>query len=206
MKIFNYKDYDEYKKIQTAANKLKLDRIWVSNFSLTEIQKRAGPFVNSILCHGTRNGAEQTLFKKRYPNANRIIGTEISDTASQFPMTVQWDFMEPKEEWINQFDIVYSNSLDHSIDPLKTITTWIEQVSPIGYLYIDHGFQNRTNTSSAMDPLELSPKELEELIAQAGGDILEHFKGKGAFRETHELYSDFLNRGEPTEIYMVKKK
>ena len=30
---------------------------------------------------------------------------------------------------------------------------------------------NRTNTSSAMDPLELSPKELEELIAQAGGDM-----------------------------------
>jgi hypothetical protein len=215
MKIFEYKDYDEYKQIQTDANKLKLNRIWVSNFSLIEIQKRAGSIINSILCHGTRNGAEQTLFKKKYPNA-KIIGTEISDTASQFPMTVQWDFMEPKEEWINQFEIVYSNSLDHSIDPLKTITTWVEQLSPIGHLYIDHGFQNRTNTSTQMDPLELSQKELEELITQAGGKIVEIFKGKGVFRERHELYDDVrykeglkckgeLHTGLPTEIYMVKR-
>jgi hypothetical protein len=213
MKIFEYKDYDEYKNFQTKTNKLKLKKIWVTNFSLTEIEKRAssqrfingnGP-VNSILCHGTRNGAEQTLFKRRYPNA-KIIGTEISDTALQFPMTVQWDFMEPKEEWINQFDIVYSNSLDHSIDPLKTITTWIEQLSPIGHLYIDYAFNRITNVSSKTDPLELNQKEFKELITQAGGEIVEIFKGKGCFRQVHQLFEDNKLGTQTTRIYMIKMK
>jgi len=30
-----------------------------------------------------------------------VIGTEISHTAEQFPDTIQWDFHNIKEEWIN---------------------------------------------------------------------------------------------------------
>jgi hypothetical protein len=50
----------------------------------------------TVLCHGTRNGKEQKMFLNKYPNAE-IVGTEISHTAKDFPMTVQWDFHDIKD-------------------------------------------------------------------------------------------------------------
>ena len=51
---------------------------------------------NTVLCHGTRNGAEQRYFKDHWKNAE-VLGTEISDTATQFPMTVEWDMQKQPE-------------------------------------------------------------------------------------------------------------
>jgi len=206
MKIFEYKDYEDYKTAQVEANKEKLDYIWVTNHSMDEIFKRSGPFVSRILCHGTRNGAEQTLFGRRYRSAE-ILGTEISDTAKEFKNTIQWDFMEQKEEWIGKWDIVYSNSIDHCTDPVKTIRTWIEQLHPsIGKLYIDHGNNKKTGTNQARrwDPLEIDDKEMEEQIKEAGGRIVETFVGKGCFRKTHQIFDDVRFPGEPTRIYMIQ--
>jgi len=206
MKIFEYKDYEDYKAAQTEANKEKLDFVWVTNFSVDEIFKRSGPFISSILCHGTRNAAEQTLFGQRYSNAY-IIGTEISDTAKNFPKTVEWDFMKPKQEWIGKFDIVYSNSFDHCIDPVVTIKTWLDQLYPgTGKLYIDHGFkEERTNKSRKWDPLELTIDEMDQQVAKAGGRVVEKFIGKGCFRKTHQLMDDVNFRGEETLIYCIQK-
>jgi hypothetical protein len=47
------------------------------------------------------------------------MGTEISDTAGQFPYTIQWDFHKTKAEWIDATDFIYSNCFDHSYDPQK---------------------------------------------------------------------------------------
>lgn len=60
----------------------------------------------TVLCHGTRNEKEQKLFLKKYPNAE-IVGTEISHTAKDFPLTVQWDFHDIKDEWIGKFFIFF---------------------------------------------------------------------------------------------------
>ncbi|MBK6621188.1 MAG: hypothetical protein IPG32_10020 [Saprospirales bacterium] len=46
-----------------------------------------------------------------------VIGTEISDSASKFSHTIEWDFHEVKPEWIGRADFIYSNSFDHSYDP-----------------------------------------------------------------------------------------
>ncbi len=91
--------------------------------------------ISSVLCHGTRNAREQEYFKNLLPFAE-IIGTEISYTAAEFPMTEQHDFHEPQDKWLNKFDIVYSNSFDHSYDPEKCINTWKDQLSSNGSLYI----------------------------------------------------------------------
>lgn len=169
MKIYEYKDHDEYVAIQTDANKRKLKRnhSFVKKETMKLI-KSIHPEAKTILCHGTRNGAEQLYFKEFYPDAE-IIGTEISDTASQFPMTVQHDFHEEKEEWINYFDIVYSNSWDHSYDPDKSLLAWRNQMRRgFGRLYIDHAYNPMNNQSSAVDPLEIYHEEIEELIFKHG--------------------------------------
>ncbi len=169
MKIHKYKDYDEYVSEQTKYNKKKIRNVYVKESTIkriSEIQEAA----SSILCHGTRNGAEIKFFETYYPNAT-VTGSEISETAKNFPNTVQWDMQEPKEEWVGEYDVVYSNSFDHAIDPVKCLTTWKEQLAPYGRLFVEASL-GWHNFSTSMDPLEISKKELLDIAEQVG---LGHF-------------------------------
>lgn len=167
MKIYQYTDYQEYVKVQTEANVEKINLVHVTENTIRCIAQKHGP-AGSIMCHGTRNGAEQKLFGKYYPDAT-IIGTEISFTAGDFPLTVQWDFHHDRPDWINKFDIVYSNSFDHSIDPRGALTTWSDQLTDLGCLYLEHSFHVK---SRAWDPLEIQSDELEHLFSQVGLCVL----------------------------------
>jgi len=161
MKIYDYRSYDHYVKSQTEANLRKLHYIWVRKNTIEKIVED-NPKINSVLCHGTRNGKEQEYFKDLLPHAE-IIGTEISHTAHDFPMTVQHDFHDPKEEWIHKFDIVYSNSFDHSHKPTICLQTWKNQLNENGSLYIEQGWSINDNKSCESDPLELTEEELLQL-------------------------------------------
>lgn len=119
-------DYARYLKIQKAANHRKIEKTWAIQenveFLARYIQNENGPPAFGI-CHGTRRGNEQTWFRE-YLDCE-VIGTEISDTAKDFPYTVQWDFHDENPEWLNRADFVYSNSFDHSYDPEGCLNTWV---------------------------------------------------------------------------------
>jgi len=174
IKIYQYKNYDDYVENQTRTNKLKLHWVYVNKKTINLIAQDKKT-ANNILCHGTRNGAEQKFFEKHFPNAY-IIGTEISDTADQFPMTIQHDFTLPKDEWIGKFDIVYSNSIDHSINPRQTILTWKDQLSNDGHLYLE--YSEGQSVCQASDPLSATNNEIRDLIAKAGLTIVNELEGK----------------------------
>ena len=165
MEIYKYKDYEEYLQEQTNANIKKERNVWVKEHTIKEILKQENPnTISSILCHGTRNGKEQRLFRKYFPLAE-VIGTEISHTASKYEMTIQHDFHDEKEEWINKFDIVYSNSYDHSYDPEKAIMAWKNQLNKTGALYIEQSFNPIVNISDSIDCLKWdNQKEFEGFL------------------------------------------
>lgn len=165
MKVWEYENYEEYKKEQVAGNKMKLNSVWVKQESIQEILKLK-PFAGEVICHGTRNGREQELFKKFLPGCF-VIGTEISDTATKFPNTIEWDFHEVKEEFVNRFDILYSNSFDHSYDPEKCLRTWKDQINPLGIMALEL-MTGIENVSRPMDPLEISVQEFEQLAMKIG--------------------------------------
>src|SRR5882672_5723027 len=122
-------DYQRYRQVQIEGNRRKLDRVFVQQenivFLAEYIRQRLGEPKFGI-CHGTRRGLEQKWFRESL--RCEVIGTEISDTASEFPDTIQWDFHEVKPEWIDRTDFVYSNSLDHSYDPEKCLNAWMSCV------------------------------------------------------------------------------
>ena len=66
MKIYKYKDYDEYVEIQKMANKRKIKNSYVDKNSLLGVIRyiyedlEISPEL--ILCHGTRRGDEQSYF------------------------------------------------------------------------------------------------------------------------------------------------
>lgn len=156
LKVHEYKDYDDYVDAQTAANKRKLGWQFKKEDHVQWIKQKKLE-ANNIICHGTRNGGEQKIFKKYYPDAY-IIGTEISETAAQFEMTVQHDFAVQKPEWIGKFDILYSNAFDHSFEPTKTIETWKEQLSSDGKMFIEW-YEYHNSTSSPSDPVSGTTNE-----------------------------------------------
>jgi hypothetical protein len=162
MRIYKYNNYQEYVSKQELTNRIKLDWVYVKPEVISAIAKNKGSNVYNILCHGTRNGAEQKLFKEIYHEAY-IIGSEISSTATQFDMTVQHDFSIPRKEWEGKFDIVYSNSFDHSITPELTLQVWASQLNQAGRLYLEYA--EAQSEASEHDPLDATEYEIEQLIS-----------------------------------------
>lgn len=176
-KIYEYKSYEEYVKIQTHVNKEKIKRVYVRKTVIESIVNH----INSkhsdlniekynVLCHGTRNGAEQKYFKEYWPNAN-VLGTEISDTATNFEMTIEWDMQKQKDEWINQWDVIYSNSFDHCIYPEEALQTWKNQLSPNGLLFIE--YSEKLSVGNYGDPLDATLDEVKQMMIDAGLNIEE---------------------------------
>ncbi|MEJ0016835.1 MAG: hypothetical protein WDN25_09735 [Acetobacteraceae bacterium] len=160
-------DYERYRSVQTAANKAKIAGQWAREPTIAFV---AGYILGVIgkpafgLCHGTRRGAEQAWFAK-YLDCD-VIGTEISDTATDFPATIQWDFHEVKPEWLCAVDFIYSNSWDHSYDPVKLFNAWVSCLRPGGLCLIEHTpFHVDANE---MDPLGMTEAELVEMLTELG--------------------------------------
>lgn len=169
-------DYELYKKIQTLGNRGKIERVFASKdniaFLCRELEKMI-PRVEFVLCHGTRNAAEQKFFQSALSAPATIIGTEISDTAAQFPMTIEWDFHDVKPEWIDAVDIVYSNSFDHSYDPNKLFAAWLSCLRLHGVMALEWSRAHAMNPT-ILDPFNIGLEALQKL--------LETFCADGKFR------------------------
>lgn len=175
MKIFHYKNwlgrfsYDKYVAVQTAGNHRKINNQWIDEANVAwlcgEIRREI-PAPTSGICHGTRRGLEQRWFRAHL--GCEVIGTEISDTATQFPNTIQWDFHEVQPGWIGYFDFVYSNSWDHSYDPQKLFTAWMSCVRPGGLMILTHSEQH--NVLTELDPLAMTQQELIDTVLAIGGN------------------------------------
>ena len=86
-------DYERYRATQEAGNKRKLRNCWAMPQNMAFLADHLKKRLNSIqfgLCHGTRRGLEQQWLREHL--RSEVIGTEISETATQFPHTIQWDF------------------------------------------------------------------------------------------------------------------
>lgn len=138
MKLYKYKSHKEYISNQIETNKRKLDRVSAEESIIKIISNYIKDNIpNPIfgICHGVRNAWEVQKF--RHLNKFNIIGTDISPTVTQFKNTIQWDFHEVKDEWINNVDFIYSNSLDHSYDPESCLSKWISCLSEKGLCFIE---------------------------------------------------------------------
>jgi SAM-dependent methyltransferase len=165
-------DLAAYRREQEKGNRAKIAQVWTNDANLRFIAqwlKAQGLAPKFILCHGTRNGFEQKVFSDFFQC--EVIGTEISPTASQFPMTVQADFHEPKPEWDKRADIVYSNSLDHAYDPAKALRAWAQSVRDGGVIVIDKASDSDPRGASDLDPFGIALPELLVFVLETLADF-----------------------------------
>lgn len=175
--LYEYKDqtgefdYDKYKSIQEQGNKIKIDQVWALEDNikfLSDYIKSHSDEVDFGICHGTRRGKEQVWFRDHLDC--EVIGTEISDSAAEFPHTIQWDFHDVKEEWIDKVDFIYSNSLDHSYDPEKCLNAWMSCLKKGGICIIEHSNLDIPKISNQLDPFGAKIEMMPFLIAKWGKD------------------------------------
>jgi len=162
MKLYKYKSIEEYKKVQEDGNIKKLHCVFVNEKVINEISNYIRwniPNASFGICHGTRRGVEQELFIKN--TGAKVIGTEISSTATQFPNTIQWDFHDIKKEWVGNVDFIYTNAVDHSYDPGHAISQWVKCLSNDGLCFIEYTKYNKS--SSKLDPFGATLEELKSL-------------------------------------------
>lgn len=173
-KLFAYPDYDTYRKVQEAGNKAKIKAQYVKRshiaFLADYLTRTCAP-VTFGLCHGVRRGREQAWFRSALPGAPEVIGTDISETATQFPDTVQWDFHEPNPAWVGRADFVYSNSWDHAYDPGKALRAWVQSLKPGGVLLLDHTAGHQPGATSALDPFGATEAGLLRILTESCGDL-----------------------------------
>ena len=173
MEIFKYDSYGHYVKAQTEANKIKIEKVYAHKNNFHDFVKHKKDAKN-VLCHGSRNGAELRFFRDSYKKIGNtevfVQGTDISDTATQFENTVQWDMMKPNPEWTGKWDVVYTNSFDHSFDPVSTLKVWSDQLTKDGVIILEFSFHSKhQSTARAWDPIgKMTREDMEQVIADAG--------------------------------------
>jgi methyltransferase family protein len=189
-------DYERYRQIQIEGNHRKLGNVWVTEENIAYLADYLRPRNPRFgICHGTRRGKEQEWFRKYL--GCEVIGTEISDTALQFPNTIQWDFHHVKPEWLGAVDFIYSNSFDHSYDPEKCLVAWMSCVRPGGVCIIEHSNMHDTMGASELDPFGASINLMPYLVANWS-------KGKFAVREILDAPNDAAVRGHQEDLKYLK--
>ena len=191
MKTYKYKSYQQYKKVQNDANARKEWWVWVSKETIDEVCRLYGPAKN-ILCHGTRNGAEQKYFYENNPGSY-VIGSEIAESAIKYERTVKWDFGQYNPKWEGKFDIVYSNSFDHAYNPEECIQIWRDQLNENGEMYIEWTTEEKQVKVS--DPVGGTLDDLKQLLERHDLGVI------GSFESIANLKSK-----DKTTILRCKKK
>lgn len=164
MVLHDVGDYERYKKVQVVANKLKHDKVFAMQENIAYLLDRFHP--ESVLCHGVRNGAELDYFTSR-PGVRRILGTDIAPV--HHPAAIQHDMHEPLYG-LDPFDMVYSNSWDHTYDPEKLFKVWAEQVATNGCMILEHTSLHCPSHSNERDPFGVTREVLVGFLAEVLGD------------------------------------
>lgn len=153
-----------YEKVQIAASMAKYALSWAKEDSckaIVEILRSEGVSPRSILCHGVRNGSELKFFSEA--GVDEVLGTDLYVPKDQtyFGTVVQHNFSEPELNWLGKFEYVYSNSLDHALNPIETLMIWAEQIEESGSILLEldktHGVGGTSDLDVSGIPLNILP-------------------------------------------------
>lgn len=224
--IFEYKDddgnfdYDLYKECQVSLNVAKINspgpnRKTMQSLYEKVIKKHREQAIEHGVCHGTRRGSEQKHLRE-LTGCDQIFGTDISHTASEFENTIEWDFHEIKEEWIGKFDLIYTNSLDQSYDPIHCVRQWLKTLSVGGIcvIHIHGAVPGSAVTSQDKEDMNLSvldPRLPKSLTKHAGDPFIATKNGYlqvcySSLLELENEYSIHTEKESIRECIVIKRE
>jgi len=147
----NYDDYIDHQKIKTLDLKNReiwLTKEWDYKISLfTELFEQNKDIINTCnnsLCVCARMGHEVVALQKMGINSIGI------DLVPYDPYVITGDMHDPPFE-SETFDLVFSNSFDHSLNPEIFISEVERILKPNGYCFLIMQLQNKGDSYSEND-------------------------------------------------------
>ena len=178
MQLHKFPDYEKYLETERKGSRYRMNRGADAFDAETSriaayFHANKGRLPMRIICHGARNGDEVRQFQKYIPKNAVVFGTDVF--AKDMINVIEWDYHETKPEWAGAFDIVYSNSLDHSPKPQECLATWLSQLKPDGLLFVvwtfAHTLEERPLPYPGGDCFGAGLHEYIQIMQQAGGEI-----------------------------------
>lgn len=173
-------DYQQYLKDQITRAESKWGRKWeydeifkqALRLTIDSVKKEIGE-PKDICCMGCRQGTEVFEFKERFPKA-KVYGVDITDNIDSIRTHLdvhieKQDFNKLPDNWENKFDLIFSNSLDHSYEPRRTINEWARVTRSGGHMLLELSTTPENN-------IEHSFKNVDLDILFAGYWILEKWE------------------------------
>jgi len=192
MIIYEHKDYDEYVRLQRRLTRRKTNNgrntfYWIKEDGLLNVNKLIHSYIGDIktmVCHGCRNGLEVNVLQNLNPDA-KVFGTDLYGKAYKYDKTYfkEIDFDIVPEEWKGYFDVVYSNSIDHSREPINTLLAWKSELKDGGICFVNFHWGRGV---SREDCFHLDPDnhelEIKEIAERVGMKIL-HLSTPSSFAD-----------------------
>jgi len=124
-----------------------------------------------MVCLGTRNNHERDTFTSNLPEV-KVHSLDISPASyADFIM----DFTKFPRDWSCKWDLIYSNSIDHSYDPTSTFEEWIRILKIGGILMLG---MNYDTSISISDISSFTHEDVTNYLAKRQ-DIMIHKKIDG---------------------------
>lgn len=146
METYKHENYEWYVAVQRKLTARKTHHgqtvmAWIDEEGLVEVNKLIHNYITDVqtmVCHGCRNGVEVDVLQKLNPEA-KVFGTDLYGEAYKYDRTYfkEMDFDVVPEEWKGYFDVVYSNSIDHSRQPLNTLLAWKSELKEDGIIFVN---------------------------------------------------------------------
>jgi SAM-dependent methyltransferase len=190
-------EYSDYQRIQIRRSCKKWDATTFDDKLFCKILLTALPDMkiertnkiirpDSICCMGIRNGNEYFAFKKYQKSItelknSKIIGIDINPEVVKIGDDCYcYDFNELPTNWKELFDLVYSNSIDHSYNLQETLKEWHRILRDGRYLLLT--LSNQGNVSSS-DRYSFDEEDIVDIF-----DGL-HFELKNVWKEFGQVDS-----------------
>jgi len=166
---WEYNSYEEYIAHQKGRTKLRRRKKRPCKY----YRKMMRPLFNlvdrktikTVVCQGVRNDNEVLCMKKLFP-CSEVYGTDIRYENLNNNIYCL-DFSECPDEWYKKFDVLFSNSIDHSYIGDKILKEWIR----ITKKYLVLQFSDSDPRPS--DPFSIdSKKDILDICNKFGLDVL----------------------------------
>jgi len=177
METYEHKNYEWYTAVQKKLTAKKTDHgnsslSWIDEEGLVVVNKLIHSHVNDIkvvVCHGCRSGVEVDVLQRLNPDA-RVFGTDLYGEAYKYNRTYfrEMDFDDVPPEWVGYFDVIYSNSIDHSRNPINTLMAWKSELKNNGICFVNFHWGRGV---SREDCFHLDPARYEEEIKEIAEKI-----------------------------------
>ncbi len=179
---YEHTDYDWYVEVQRRLTAKKTSNgttyfTWCTEKMMEDVNHLIHQYVSSILtilCHGCRCGTEVNELQKLNPEA-KVHSTDIYGIAYKFDRTYfrEMDFDLVLDEWKGYFDVIYSNSLDHSRDPINTLLAWKSELRNGGICFVDFNWGRGVSKEDCfrLDGIDYKT-EVEDISREVNMEIL----------------------------------